>query len=294
MIPTFNCAKYLTRTLQSVLDEGVDPGDMHIEVIDDRSTQDNPEEVVQRIGKGRVEFFRQEVNQGVTGNFNTCVRRSRGELVHLLHGDDYVLPGFYDQVGAAARAHSDVALYATRSFIVDEEDELLELSGRIEKLETPTAEIGNLAYFNPLRTPTIVLRRSLYELQGGFDDRLCHVGDWEMWLRAISNGQGLMLNKPLTGYRMFAGNDTGRLARSGENIRDYLRMGSILQERESKFSMERFKIMCATKALEQIRTFERAGDDEAVQKNREIFRELAPITMRLKQAIRNLGSKYGL
>ena len=42
MIPTYNCAKYLRETLASVLAQ--DPGAevMQIEVVDDRSTQDDP------------------------------------------------------------------------------------------------------------------------------------------------------------------------------------------------------------------------------------------------------------
>jgi hypothetical protein len=28
-------------------------------------------------------------------NFETCLQRAQGSLVHLLHGDDYVLDGFY-------------------------------------------------------------------------------------------------------------------------------------------------------------------------------------------------------
>ena len=46
MIPTFNCAKYLRQTLESVLVQ--DPGteQMQIEVVDDCSTKDDPEAVV--------------------------------------------------------------------------------------------------------------------------------------------------------------------------------------------------------------------------------------------------------
>ena len=69
-----------------------DPGlhEMQIEVVDDASTLDDPETVVREIGKGRVNFFRQSRNVGHTKNFETCLRRARGKVVHLLHGDDYV------------------------------------------------------------------------------------------------------------------------------------------------------------------------------------------------------------
>src|SRR4051794_32849163 len=70
MIPTFNCANYLAETLQSVLAQNPGEEAMQIEVVDDRSTKDDPERVVQEIGRGRVKFFRKPVNEGAILNFN--------------------------------------------------------------------------------------------------------------------------------------------------------------------------------------------------------------------------------
>jgi glycosyltransferase involved in cell wall biosynthesis len=69
MIPTYNCANYLRKTLASVLTQDQGPEYMHIEVIDDHSTEDNPETVVAELGKNRVDFYRQPVNIGVPANF---------------------------------------------------------------------------------------------------------------------------------------------------------------------------------------------------------------------------------
>src|SRR5262245_33451371 len=85
MIPTYNCAAYLRDALKSVLLQDPGPEVMQIEVVDDFSTQDDPAAVVAEVGKGRVGFYRQRQNVGHTTNFNTCIQRSRGELVHLLH-----------------------------------------------------------------------------------------------------------------------------------------------------------------------------------------------------------------
>ena len=99
MIPTYHCALFLEETLQSVLSQAESPEKMQIEVIDDHSTADNPEEIVSRIGRGRVSFFRQPENVGHTKNFATCIERAKGEIVHLLHGDDLVSAGYYKRLG---------------------------------------------------------------------------------------------------------------------------------------------------------------------------------------------------
>src|SRR4051812_8827347 len=92
MIPTYNCARYLAETLESVLCQDPGPEQMHVEVIDDCSTVDDPQSVVDRIGRGRVLFHRNLENKGAVRTFNTCIQRSAGELVHILHGDDLVRP----------------------------------------------------------------------------------------------------------------------------------------------------------------------------------------------------------
>jgi glycosyltransferase involved in cell wall biosynthesis len=43
MIPTYNCASYLRETLASVLAQDLGSDVMQIEVVDDCSTQDDPE-----------------------------------------------------------------------------------------------------------------------------------------------------------------------------------------------------------------------------------------------------------
>src|SRR5690348_11057027 len=64
MIPTFNCAKYLRETLESVLAEDVGPEQMQIEVVDDCSDKDDPHAVVREIGRSRVLFHRKSLNEG--------------------------------------------------------------------------------------------------------------------------------------------------------------------------------------------------------------------------------------
>src|ERR1035437_9842369 len=71
MIPTFNCARFLRRTLESVLDQDPGPELIQSEVVDDCPTADEPRTVVDQIGRGRVGFYRKPQNEGAVRNFNT-------------------------------------------------------------------------------------------------------------------------------------------------------------------------------------------------------------------------------
>lgn len=285
MIPTFNCAKYLRLTLQSVLAQAPGPDQMQIEVVDDCSTKDDPEAVVREVGQGRVQFHRKPQNGGAIANFNTCIERSRGQLVHILHGDDYVLPGFYEKLTAEAQAHPDLAYFASRSFFVDEQEIIFDVSHRVPRLESGSTAANDFFYGNPTQTPGVVVRRSFYEQHGGFLGALVHTADCEMWTRAVSLGGGMMLPQVLCCYRFFAANDSGRLARTAENLRDHERMNAIFLRRHKEFDLARAQSRLAHMASSQIERFRKLGDAEAVAANLAFWKQSVPLKLRLRYAV---------
>lgn len=220
MIPAYHCARYLGDTLRSVLAQDPGPDAMQIEVVDDHSTQDDPESVVREVGRGRVGFFRQPANVGTTRNFATCIARSRGRLVHLLHGDDLVGDGFYASLQRAFDADPAIGAAFCRQIFIDGNGDWIDLS----PLEQPRSgrlegALERLATEQRIMTPSIVVRRDVYEALGGFDDRLRCSEDWEMWVRIAARYPVWYEKEPLALYRMHANSNTGRHVRTAEDIR---------------------------------------------------------------------------
>jgi glycosyltransferase involved in cell wall biosynthesis len=224
MIPTFNCARYLEETLRSVLAQDPGPEAMQIEVVDDHSTADNPEEVIARVAGGRVAVHRQPENVGVVRNLNTCLQRSRGELVHLLHGDDFVLDGFYRTIDDRLQEHAEAGAAYCRHLYLDEAGNVIDVAP-LEPLSSGILAEGArfLAAEQRIMTPCIVVRRSAYEELGGFDTRLACAEDWEMWVRVASRFPVYYEAQPLACYRMHSDSNTGRNLRSGRGL-EYTRL----------------------------------------------------------------------
>jgi GT2 family glycosyltransferase len=222
MIPTYNCAEYLRVTLKSVLmqDPGADA--MQIEVIDDRSTKDDPEAVVRELSPdGRVSFYRQPENVGPQANFTSCIERARGHLVHILHGDDAVREGFYERMEAAFEQAPQISAAFCRSITIDEEGVWQQLT----PLESRTPGVlknwlERIGVFNEIKFPAIVVRRSAYEAVGGFHPELFHTSDWDMWKRLAVHGPIWYEPEALALYREHFASDTSRLMRTGANIAD--------------------------------------------------------------------------
>ncbi len=272
MIPTYHCAPFLAQTLNSVLAQDPGAAQMQIEVVDDASTNDDPQAVVAAVGRGRVAFHAKPRNSGAIATFNTCIERAQGELVHILHGDDFVLPGFYQQVEAVMQRHPDIALVATQVQMVNEQAEPLHLSPTFPSLGQPSHDARPFYYENPFRTPGIVVRRSFYEQQGGFLEPLIHVADWEMWVRAIQHGGGMAINQPLAAYRCFSASHSNRITREAGNLRDWERLQSHWTAQQFPgFETSRFDQALAEAASQQCFDFLRRGDRKAASASMHCF-----------------------
>lgn len=222
MIPTYNCAHYLRQTLASVLAQDPGPDVMQIEVVDDCSTRDDPVAVVEELGRGRIGFYRQPRNVGHTRNFETCLNRSRGRLIHLLHGDDCVRDGFYQKMQQAFDACPEIGAAFCRHIFMDEHGHWQYIS----PLEQPERGIlhhwlERIAVEQRIQYSSIVVRRDVYERLGGFDQRIHYYGeDWEMWIRIAAHYPVWYEVEPLALYRGHSASLSGHSERTGENIRD--------------------------------------------------------------------------
>jgi len=230
MIPTYNCANYLERTLKSVLEQAPSMELMQIEVVDDCSTKDDPEAVVKDLGRGRVTFYRQPQNVGAIRNFNTCIERSVGQIVHILHGDDTVLPGFYKVLQEAFDKEPTIGAAFCRHIPIDEEDRHLSLS----QLRSSTAGVladflEGIAVSCIVQTPAIVVKRSVYEALGGFLPELFHAGDWDMWKRIATHYPVWYEPQALACYRKHCSSHPSSLIKSGANIANRRRAIEISQ-----------------------------------------------------------------
>ena len=286
MIPTFNCAEYLRVCLQSVLQQDLGPELMQIEVIDDCSTLDDPKAVVDELGGGRVFFTRQARNVGAVENFNTCIRRATGQLVHILHGDDFVLDGFYTAIAEHAADHPTAGMYATRVRFVDESGSFGGNGSSLDALGpgvSHTVEAFEMG--TPLQFAGTVVRRGAYEELGGFLPGLVHVADWEMWIRVVASRGIAAVSEPLAAYRVFDSSHTSGLVRTAENLADLERGLRVVQQRGIAVREHVVLLSVRRRAQSQAYRLAKAGDSEAVLANLRFWRARATPVDRVRRLL---------
>lgn len=288
MIPTYNAERTIGEALRSVLVQALTHDDMQICVVDNLSTDQTLAVVEQTVAdagmRGRVEIHKNPSNLGMVGNFNACLRHSRGELIHLLHADDFIQPGFYAAIEARMRQHPEAEICASRVLTID-------ASGELEYITTRIARSGELtvydvAYENHVYPPGVVVRRAGYERVGGYSNVISYLPDWEMWTRLLENRPGAFVNQPLASYRQTPGNATDHFSRTANDLRDMMKFGHVLERRVPGFSPNQWRKCIRRHAEWGMNKWRVAGDETGFRANQEIWQRLASAEEKLSSRVK--------
>ncbi|MDF5731538.1 MAG: glycosyltransferase family 2 protein [Rhizonema sp. PD38] len=234
LITTYKRTKYLSQAIKSVLDQGLEPDEMQIEVVDDCSPEENIEAIeaiVREVGQGKVSLYRQPKNVGIYANWNTCVARARGHWVHILSDDDLVMPDFYEVYRRYIETYNCQVVLG-QSVVINEKNQWLRVS---PPLQDSDGLLDNalwvLSRGNPIYTPGIVVARQAYEKLGGFTSDLVFTPDWEMWTRLGASVKLAYVNRPYTLFRDHSKSQTSKLVLTGASVTDCLAALNIIQSR---------------------------------------------------------------
>ncbi|MEM8674937.1 MAG: tetratricopeptide repeat protein [Cyanobacteria bacterium P01_G01_bin.67] len=187
VIPVVNRPEYFPECLASVLAQWTE-GEMEIIVLDNGS--DPPQwQIPHSLGQGIIRYYRFPETIPLQENWNTAVSLCRGQWIHLLHHDDYVLPGFYarlqaglencpESVGAAFTGYENIN--EKREVIFSQQHNLGNHRGIVADW---LFRIGVSCTLSP---PSLVIRRAAYEKLGGYKLNLLYTCDWEFYKRVAT------------------------------------------------------------------------------------------------------------
>jgi glycosyltransferase involved in cell wall biosynthesis len=232
MIPTYNCSVFLREAISSVLAQ--DPGAdfMQIQVVDDASTDEDVEALVQHLGNGRVEYYRQASNVGSLRNFETCINRSRGHLIHLLHGNDRVLPGFYEKLAHIFQQYPDAGATFCHYAAIDETGVRYSYSSLLPEAQQPgilSNWLLRIAERQRTQYASVAVRREVYEKLGSFYGTT-YGEDWEMWVRIAAHYPIGYHPDVLAEYRGHANSISWEKGISGQIIPDLIHVMTRIQQ----------------------------------------------------------------
>jgi len=233
VVPVYEPGPYLIDAINSVLSQDTGPAEMQVAVVDDSSPTCQVQALIDELlPPGRVEFYRNTENRGLSGNWNECLRIARGEIIHLLHQDDRVAPGFYSRMLPAFAADSRIGMAFCRHAFIDGEDRITRISHRERWLTGPLPDwLPKIAVQQRIQCASALVRRSVYEQLGGYRSDLRYALDWEMWVRIAAQYGVWYEPRLLAYYRRHEHNESARLRNDDLINCDLLKAIELIAER---------------------------------------------------------------
>lgn len=199
-VPTYNYGRFLTDTIESVLQQ--DLNDLELVITDDASTDGTADLVARYAAKDpRVRLVPNERRLGMSGNIKRAADLATGRYIKMLCADDWLAPRCLSRFVELMEAHPSVVL-ATSSVIQTLEDgtptEVTFLFGSyvsvipgdamLERMARGEGFGGNSSFF---------LRRDAYQRVGGYDGSWPYAADYHLAASLCQIGDYLHTDEPL-------------------------------------------------------------------------------------------------
>lgn len=214
-IPAYNAARFLRRTLDSVLRQTYQR--LEIVVVDDAST-DATVSIARECKDARLSVQCNERNLGQFGTMNRAVELTHGDYVAIYHADDVYESGIVASEIAFLQDNPAAGAVFAQDNIIDEQGRLLaEVSLPAEFRGRPVLTYEDVFPYllrnknQLLCCPTFMARRTVLAEAGPFDaDRYRIAADLDMWLRILRRHPVGVLEDRLVNYRRSSAQESSR------------------------------------------------------------------------------------
>jgi glycosyltransferase involved in cell wall biosynthesis len=197
IIPAYNAERFIAEAVDSALAQ-THP-DVEVIVIDDGSS-DGTGRILEAYGAA-IRVHRQP-NTGVGSARNAGARLATGDWVAFLDADDIWAPR---KIEAQLNAVGDAAWVYTNRFNFGARGSLPEVQSDVQLMTDGDVFVPLLLRGNFITVSSVMMRRRLVLQLGGFVQGIDGCADWDLWLRAASEGHEVRyVAEPLAGYRFTA------------------------------------------------------------------------------------------
>jgi glycosyltransferase involved in cell wall biosynthesis len=195
IIPTYNRAHLVNRSVQSVLNQTYT--DFEIIVVDDASTDNTGEEVKElQQQDNRIRYIKLEENVGGSAARNTGIKASRGKYIAFQDSDDEWFPEkLKKQMDVFETASYKIGVVYTGFWRVENDERIYIPFHWVRQKEGDIHT--EIFQGNYITTQAALVRKECFEKSGMFDESLPRLQDWELWLRISKYYHFRCVDEPL-------------------------------------------------------------------------------------------------
>lgn len=191
IIPTYNRRRLLMKAIDTVLAQTF--ADFELIIVDDGSTDDT-KWMIDAYGDLRLQYIFQE-NQGPAAARNSGLKHAQGEWIAFLDSDDWWLPEKLQRAVDYIKEYPDIHIFHTEEVwyrhgkLLEQKKKHQKPDGQVYKKALPICCIS---------ISTAVVRKSILEEVGGFDESFPACEDYDLWLRMTSKYPIKLIPEALT------------------------------------------------------------------------------------------------
>ncbi len=211
--PSFNQARFLERTMRSVLDQNY-PNLEYI-VIDGGST-DGSIEIIKNY-ENQLAFWISEKDRGQSHALNKGFSRASGEIIGWLNSDDLYCPGALAAVAEAYAANPQDEAWYGGIYIADAEDRILDALWPLDPDPAYTVFVAL-----DIHQQALFWKRDLMQRVGVTDESLHFAMDWDFIIRLLLSGRFRRIKRHLGIFRLHEEAKTANMADVGARDRQLL------------------------------------------------------------------------
>jgi alpha-1,3-rhamnosyltransferase len=205
LVPSYNHAPFVERTLRSIFSQTLKPKKLLI--IDDGSNDDSVE-IIRRVLPEcpfPAEFVFRE-NRGLCATLNEGFNKTDGEFFAYLGSDDVWLPTFLEQQIALLSKRPNAALAFSHAYLINEQDQIIDCTNNWTNFADGDV-LQHLLRGQVFSSPGVVYRRKFLEKYGWNENSILE--DYELYLKLSADGEFARNEKVLSGWRQHGSNVSG-------------------------------------------------------------------------------------
>lgn len=184
ILPVYNGASYLSKAIQSVLDQSLE--DIEILIRDDGS-KDESLSIIESFQDSRIRLIENKTNLGLFGNLNALISESKSPLIHIFCQDDILERDCLKIEKIFFDSHPEIGMSFCKSKALDASGNVnnTPLVIDLPSVMEPELSLQHFFYHGciPGNLSTVCMRRSALDQVGLFDSSLKVSGDYELWTR---------------------------------------------------------------------------------------------------------------
>jgi glycosyltransferase involved in cell wall biosynthesis len=205
-IPTFNSERFITSALDSITKQTY--SNIECIVVDNRST-DNTIKMARGYEQKirRFYVYINSENIGAYRNWNRCIELAKGEYIAIYHSDDIYDKKIIEE-SVNVLQDENIAVVSTLAGYIDENNKPLRqmfLPRGLRHLgcvvfgfkEISMSMISQIFDDGFIATPSVMVKKKVYEKLGLFDPLYRSACDYEMWLRIARQFKFAVINKQM-------------------------------------------------------------------------------------------------